>query len=278
MKKNLLWIFPALLSFVFFSCDEDDDLSPNSVPEGIRSAFHQQFPSAQRVEWEKEGIYYVADFWENDQEASAWFDPNGSWRMTEIDIPYNALPEAVRAAFEASEYANWKKEDIERIDRKDFERLYKIEVEQGDTDVDLYYNTEGILVKKVVDNDGQKPSIQPIPDKLMSFIQERYPNAQVLEMEIEHSVIEIDLIHNKREKEAYFNLQYQWLYTSYDLRKNEVPEFVTLAITNSPDYAGYRIDDAEYIETPSGDHYLLELEKGEREIKVKVDLQGKIIA
>ena len=43
-------------------------------------------------------------------------------------------------------------------------------------------------------------------------------------------------------------------------------------------YAGYQIDDADFVETPDeGEYYLVELEKGELEVKVKVNAEGEFI-
>lgn len=52
---------------------------------------------------------------------------------------------------------------------------------------------------------------------------------------------------------------------------------VTHAIASSEKYAGYQIDDADFVETPGGEYYLVELEKGELEVKVKVNAEGEFI-
>ena len=57
------------------------------------------------MKWETKSGYYVADFYDG-YEASAWFTQDGKWQMTETDIPYNALPQAVKMSFENSEYAH----------------------------------------------------------------------------------------------------------------------------------------------------------------------------
>ena len=43
--------------------------------------------------------------------------------MTETDIPYQSLPEAVRTSFEASQYANWKIEDVDKVERLNTETV-----------------------------------------------------------------------------------------------------------------------------------------------------------
>ena len=53
---------------------------------------------------------------------------------------------------------------------------------------------------------------------------------------------------------------------------------MTHAIASSEKYAGYQIDDADFVETPDeGEYYLVELEKGELEVKVKVNAEGEFI-
>ena len=42
-------------------------------------------------------------------------------------------------------------------------------------------------------------------------------------------------------------------------------------------HPGYVIDDADFIETPDGSYFLVEMEQGEREIYVKVTAEGEIL-
>ena len=42
------------------------------------------------------------------------------------------------------------------------------------------------------------------------------------------------------------------------------------------DYKDYRIDDIDVIENPAGTSYVLELEKGNDEVKMTISAEGKI--
>ena len=55
---------------------------------------------------------------------------------------------------------------------------------------------------------------------------------------------------------------------------NTLPQAVTTAI--AAEYPDYRIDDAEYTDTPDGAYYSIELEKGERDVYIKVAPDGTI--
>ena len=166
------------------------------------------------------------------------------------------------------------------LERPDMEKVYVIEVESGKQEFDLYYSEEGILVKSVADTDNDSENYLPveIPAAIETFIKKQYPNARLVEIEVEHGMTEVDIIDGNISKEIVFNSSNEWISTSWDVRRNELPETVTHAIASSEKYAGYQIDDADFVETPDeGEYYLVELEKGELEVKVKVNAEGEFI-
>ncbi len=167
----------------------------------------------------------------------------------------------------------------EVLERPDMEKVYVIEVESGKQEFDLYYSEEGILVKSVADTDNDSENYLPaeIPAAIETFIKKQYPNARLVEIEVEHGMTEVDIIDGNISKEIVFNSSNEWISTSWDVRRNELPETVTRAIASSEKYAGYQIDDADFVETPGGEYYLVELEKGELEVKVKVNAEGEFI-
>lgn len=282
MKLKIYSILMLLLGVAGLqSCDNDDNQL--AVSTELQKAFFERYPSATHVEWETKSGYYVADFYDNSYDASAWFSPNGTWYMTETDIPYVALPGAVKSAFEQGEYSGWTVDDVDKLEREGMETVYILEVEmksQGhEQEMDLYYSTEGILIKAIPDtgnsDEGHLPPAQT-SDAILAFIKEKYPDARLLETEVEHGMTEVEIIHEGYCKEVLFDQKNNWISTSWDIRRNELPSVIKQALAESQ-YATYTIDDAEYFETPQGDYYLLELEQGEKEVKVKMDPTGKFI-
>ncbi|MDR2955035.1 MAG: PepSY-like domain-containing protein [Prevotella sp.] len=279
MKQKTLFLLLAISAIYFVGCSDDDDSNWDIVPSDVRSAFEEKYPSAKNIEWEDKGSYKVADFINDNMEASAWFDSKGTWYMTETDLPFNLLPQPVKDAFGASEYSTWKVDDVDMLERKDSEVIYIIEVEYKNKEVDLYYNAEGILVKTVEDNDDndyESHIPQPASTEIEAFIKEKYPEARIIEIEKEKGRIEVDIIHNNIGKEVVFDTNNQWLYTLWDVRVSSLPQTVA-GVVNDSQYAGYHIDDAEFVETSQGNYYLLELEKGNSEIDIKVDENGNIL-
>lgn len=146
MKLKLYFMLLAFLGAVSLqSCDNDDDSV--SVSPQLRKALADKYPGATRIEWEPEAGYYVADFWHNNYETSAWFETDGTWYMTETDISYKDLPDAVQTTFQ-KEYSTWRLDDVGKIERPNAETVYVIEVEQGNKELHLRYSPDGVRIQK----------------------------------------------------------------------------------------------------------------------------------
>ena len=291
MKLKIYTLLLALsVTWSLQSCDNDDDGSI-AVPAELQSAFSSKFPNAANVKWETKSGYYVADFYDG-YEASAWFTQDGKWQMTETDIPYNALPQAVKTSFESSEYASWKRDDIDKLERTGVETVFVIEVEKQNQEVDLYYSADGTLIKSIVDTDDDNNEHLPVQltEAMKNFINEKYPNARIMEVDVEDDkndwdfgFTEVDIIHfdsglNRNvSKEVLFDKGGEWYSTSWEVRRNELPAAVTNII--SVEYAGYQMDDAEYFEMATGtSYYQIELEgNNSPDIDIKVTADGTIL-
>ncbi|MCC8171058.1 MAG: PepSY-like domain-containing protein [Parabacteroides sp.] len=276
MKTNLVAFAALACSFLAVTGCNDDD-SPGYVPDAtVTRAFDTKYPNAQAVKWETKASYQVADFRYNNKEAEAWFGPDGTWMMTETDLPsVNDLPVAVQDSFKTSAYAAWRVDDIDQLERAGMEVLYIIEVENGNQETDLRYAASGVLISAVpdTDNDG---SYQPvsIPQEITSFIKDKYPKAVIMEVEPEKTgEYEVDILDGNTPKEVRLDKNYKWLQTEWDIPYARLPEAVKTAIVTL--YGAYTPDDdADLIETPAGIRYKVELEQGKVEKKVVFDEAG----
>ena len=112
----------------------------NDVSRLAQIALETKYPGASNVRWLTKGDYVVAVFSmpatravsDTENDLAAWFDNGGVWYMTETDIPFTSLPDAVRQAFNGSEYANapWGMDDVDKLERDGVETIYVIEVEK----------------------------------------------------------------------------------------------------------------------------------------------------
>ena len=253
MIKNV-FLLAALSLCLFQSCDNDDNEPvPGYVSAETKAAFDEKYPAAKDVEWETRNDYL---------------------------IPFAQLPDAVKTAFQQGEYSTWKVDDVDMIERRDVETVYVIETEQGNSEVDLYYSPDGILVKTVLDaggNDGYEDFIPSQPSSSVdAYVKEHYPSARILDIDREKGVTEVEILDGTVCRELLFDDGGAWMQTKTELRITALPDAVMAAIKASQ-YATYRIDDADFIETLTGEWYLVELESGKQEVKLRIDATGKIL-
>lgn len=275
MNKKLTFC-AALLggSLAFGACNDDHDESPVAPNAAVEKAFTQRYPDAGRPVWETEGSYAVAEFSLGGYKAEAWFDYAGQWVLTETDLPFTALPEAVRNGFAGGPYADWKVEDADKLERPATATVYLIEVEKGEAEKDLYYDENGTLFKEIDDSNNQGATLPSLlSETIKNRIAQLYPGAVILAYELEKQLIEVDIRHDNRYKEAGFDPDGKWLYTEWEIGETELPDTVKQAL-QGPAYAGWRIDDIERIEKPEGVFFQIELEKGDLDRKVMFGENG----
>lgn len=149
MKSKLNFmatLFAVALTVVLSACDNDDD-NKVKVPESVSQSLQTKYPAATHVEWEVKGDYYVADCRMDGKEMDVWFDKQTEWVLTEIALVWNDLPAAVQTTFSAGEYASWKKDEYCLLEYALQPIQYVIEVEQGSTEIQLFYSESGELMQ-----------------------------------------------------------------------------------------------------------------------------------
>ena len=266
----------ALGVFSMTSCSDDDDSNVN-VPENVTRAFNDKYAGVGRVEWDrKRGGYLVAEFNKDGKEHDAWFTETGEWVMTEVDHGRRMenLPEAVQAGYEATTYSaeNWTIDDIDEIQRPAYETFYIIEVEKkGQPDYDLYFDANGTLFREVQGEGNYNGDLvgNQLPAEMQSFIDSEYPGARVVDFDSEHNGYEVDVIHDGKSKEIWFDTQYNWVQTSTDVTR-DIPANIRAAV--EAQYPNKRIDDCDYVETAQGEaYYLVDLDNYNKDLKVASD-------
>lgn len=290
--KKLLFIAAAISSLSLASCQKNSGNGGDGTDyTQAQEVLLSMYPNATDITWTTKNGYYVADFnvtqtyTVSGKTNSAWFDNVGEWFMTETEIAFTALPEAVKQAFASSEYASFRVDDeVDMLSRTGVETVYVIEVEGvvngSDTDIDLYYDATGVLVKKVI---GQNPDYDYgdyIPSKpaesIQSFISQKYPGSRIVDIDKEsNGTTEVEIVDGRVCRDVIFDASGNWSMTKTDVAVRELPADVTNALAASS-YASARIDDAELIDTPSGSYYLLELKTAQGEVNVKVDASGQV--
>ncbi|MDL2305822.1 PepSY-like domain-containing protein [Bacteroides sp. OttesenSCG-928-D19] len=148
MKKlsfMMLAVF-ALGSILFISCEKSDDINPDQI---YKEALQSKYPDATRAEWEKKKTYYVADCWSGKKDLEVWFNENAEWLMTETELARTELPTAITDALKATNYADWRIDDVDMLEYTNSSVVYVVEVEQKNKEIDLYFSPAGELLKEV---------------------------------------------------------------------------------------------------------------------------------
>ncbi len=157
MKRIYMVLFAAAVMAAGTGCEIDYDL--RRVDDILVNALNEKFPEAIRVEWERNGSYYVAEFHEYGSDVKVWFKKGGEWCMTERDMGrnYSDVPAAVKEAMENSKYSMWEIDDIDKYE-KPGEVFYVFTIEtSGARDRVLFFSENGTLLKDAVERGDITP-------------------------------------------------------------------------------------------------------------------------
>lgn len=288
MKTRQIIGTAIAVGMAFLASCERHGTGDSSISQMAKDSFNEMFPGASQVEWRLSGEYAVASFYlaetrSAERNREAWFhNGNGKWNMTGTDISFDELPQAVKDSFAASQYASWRVEDVERLDRDGTESLYSIEadgtIDGIPAEVDLTYTPDGVLVREELDTDKDNGDFIPdTPDTaIMEYINTNYPDARIIDIDVEDNGTEVEIIYNGTVLELFFDRSGQWVSTKKDVRYQELPEPVKAAFEAS-EYAGWRIDDIEHFSTAAkGEFYRFELEDRHDDITIDITPDGTV--
>ena len=139
MKKLIILVLGVLFS--------TSTLNATEVPDAIEKAFHQKFPMAKKVKWEKENNNdYEASFVLNEKEVSVTYSPDGQLKETETEISISELPKAVVDALN-KKHPNVKIDEAAKIERSDNTVVYETEIKINRKTTDLLFDQNGNEIK-----------------------------------------------------------------------------------------------------------------------------------
>ena len=114
------------------------------------------------------------------------------------------------------------------------------------------------------------------PSAVTSSFNAKFPNAQKVKWDKENAEEwEAEFKLNGSEYSANFKADGSWLETEHKIKKSSIPGPVKAAVDK--EFPGFKIDEAEFIETPEGTFYEFEIEKGKQEKEVLFDSNGKLL-
>ena len=114
-----------------------------------------------------------------------------------------------------------------------------------------------------------------LSEQCSKFLNERYANARILDVDYDDGMVEVEIRHDKKDKEVLFTNSCEWVSTSWDVAQRNVPAVVMQALQKK--YPNARIDDIDFIEMPQGSYYRFEIERrGQQDEYVYITTQGVI--
>ena len=124
------------------------------------------------------------------------------------------------------------------------------------------------------------PDQWPVPNEVRNEFTQRFPNATRVEWEFRANIIKADFVMSKTEYDAWFENSgaWKWIRTEQDLKpsNSSLPAAVNTYLTTT--YPGWRIDDINYITTPSVSYFEVELEKrGEMDVTLFIKEDGTVL-
>ena len=115
-----------------------------------------------------------------------------------------------------------------------------------------------------------------VPKVVKDAFSKKFPTAKKVHWDKESDKEwEAEFKMNKMEYSANFLADGTWKETEHEIDKNDIPQAVMNTLSNS--FSGYGIEESEISETKDGTVYEFEIEKGEREMEVAIDSNGKIV-
>ena len=254
------------------------DYIPSQTTGSIKGFINTNFPNARILEIDRENGMTEVDILDGTICRELLFDASENWIFTKTEMRKANVPNIVIQALNASGYSAYRIDDIDHYKYSDKE-FYRFDLESALGDIKVDITPEGVLTLASGQGNGNgnnNSNGSMLKDVVQNFIAGKYPNAVIREYDYDDGLLEVEIYHENREKDVYFNGKNEWVKTEWDVRNSELPAAVTTAIKNSQ-YNSYFIDDIEYVQTPTAEYYRIELEKGNREVKLNITAAGVII-
>jgi len=123
----------------------DNEHRPSVTPSAIKELISEMYPGATILEIDTETKGTEVDILHENIHKEVWLDTQNKWLYTEWEIRSSQVPDIVMTAFKASAYASYQIDDVHVIQKAEG-LSYEFELEQGDRDITILFNEEGILV------------------------------------------------------------------------------------------------------------------------------------
>ncbi len=113
------------------------------------------------------------------------------------------------------------------------------------------------------------------PEKIKAAFDQKYPDAEDVEWEMENGKWEAEFEVDEKEMEALFDQNGNWLETETEMEDEDLP--ATVNETLKSQFKDYEVEEVEYLESPDATGYEIELEGDNGDIEVLIGKDGSVL-
>jgi len=246
MKKSILFkslILASLCFSLIFACADENDPSTPIDYSVAEAKLHQDYANnaITALSWSTQRGYQVANFTASTKSRNqsnsitAWYTVSNATATREMDLKNlgTNVPDAIKGAFEATDYDNatlWTIEEIELEHNYNnngtiSESYYEMELQNipnPKLEAELFFNYEEgqdsslLFSKEELDDDNDNDDDKfVINAQLTAAVELAVPGAQIIDAEVDDNIIEVEAIATidgiKKEIELEFSMNYDLL-------------------------------------------------------------------
>lgn len=264
----------AVLILHLTACDSDN-LShemQKELPVAVQHDFKQRYGNAliSFCNNYSEGIQEIK-FTDKMNNLISAFYKDDKWKLSITKFEsFKKLPVEIQLSFKSSPYADAKIEEIERIERCEFSHtLYRFYFQfprKGSIGVvhEVLMNEDGLLIQTFNYQLNNQRWFVGLEKEQLAFITEHYIDADIRAYLNDLGYDSYYFIENKQLKQISFDNDNKWKETRYELSEDtKLPDNILLWLQKND--AEFNYTKIVYIESPSGNAYLLVDEKSEND-------------
>ena len=143
--------------------------------------------------------------------------------------------------------------------------------------ISCYSKGDDVIENKEVDIDAKTgKAFEDLPDVVLKNFKAKYPGANFVKWEKDEDIFDVVFILDGQEYEAEFDKTGKWIETEEEIKIGDLPEAIQKVLHTN--YSGYKIVEAEYVETADyGVIYDVVIEKGDEIIEIYFYPDGMIL-
>ena len=150
MKKLFVACSAICIATLAVGQSKEVKIEAKDVPEAITKKFTAFYSDVKKVKWEKDSIWYEAEFVQNKTETSVTFSADGNIIEKEWEIKKTEFPKAVSDSL-AKNFAGFKIEEVSKVEKSGLV-IYEAEIngkkDGKKVEYIAVYSSDGKLINK----------------------------------------------------------------------------------------------------------------------------------